>query len=138
MQRIGILSAVLLALATALNLPAHGSDQTTDHSAHVGQMIHETRVQDFQLAYHVVDLKKKTTRHLMVYITGPKGHRVEQAKVGFLIKGPDGVKQTLMAAGMKGAFGVDAEIVVIGSYMIKMKAIINGRKLIDGFTYEVK
>ncbi len=137
-MRIGILFSVLVALAIPLCLPAPGSAQTTDHGGHVGQMIHETRVQGFQLAYHVVDLKKKTTRHLMVYITGLDGHLVEQAKVGFLIKGPDGFKQTLMAAGMKGAFGVNAEIVAVGSYMIKMKAIINGRKLIDGFTYEVK
>jgi len=138
MQRIGILSAILLALVTPLCFSALGSAQTTDHSVHVGQMIHEARVDGFQLAYHVVDLKKKTTRHLMVYITGPDGHRVEQAKVGFLIKGPDGVKQKLMALGMKGAFGVNTEFAVKGVYSIKMKAVIDSRKLVDAFTYAVK
>lgn len=74
----------------------------------------------------------------MVYIMDPEGKEIEEAKVGFLVTGPDGSKQKLMAMGMKNAFGVDVNFKVKGTYLIKMKAVTGGKKLIDSFEYKAK
>jgi hypothetical protein len=109
-----------------------------DHSGHVGEKIYEASVGDYQFAYHLVDLKEEDLRHLMVYIMAPEGKMADDAKVGFLVKGPDGSKQKLMAAGMKGAFGANVDFKAKGAYTIKMKLVTGGEKLFDEFIYEVK
>ena len=45
------------------------------------------------------------THHLMVYVMDPDGQAVQEAKLGYLVEGPDGTKQKLMAMGMQGAYG---------------------------------
>ena len=138
MKRAVILMTVLVAVLSAHPAFSGNADQGMDHSRHVGEKIHESIVAGYQFAYHMVDLKEAKTRHLMVYIMGPDGKQVDHAKVGFLVKGPDGSKQKLMAAGMKGAFGVNADLKAPGTYMIKVKVVTNGKKLMDEFTYDMK
>jgi hypothetical protein len=95
-------------------------------------------VQGYHLAYHLLDQNKEATRHLMVYIMDAEGNEIEGAKVGFLVKGPDGTKQKLMAMGMKGAYGVDFRLVMKGTYDIKMKALAGDKKLLDSFKHKIE
>ncbi len=138
MKICGILLVVIFSVFLVHPIPSGFASQEMDHSRHVGEKIHDANVEGYQFAYHLVDLKEQKLRHLMVYIIGPKGEKINQAKVGFLVKGPDGSKQKLLAAGMKGAFGVNADFNVKGTYKIKMKVVIGGKKIFDEFVYEVK
>ena len=79
-----------------------------------------------------------TTHHLMVYVKDADGHAVEGAKLGYLVEGPDGAKQKLMAMGMQGAFGANANFKTKGTYTVKTKFLAGDKKLLDKFSYEVK
>jgi hypothetical protein len=138
MKICGILLVVIFSVFLVHPAFSGNTDQGMDHSRHAGEKIHESNVEGYQFAYHLVDLKEKNSRHLMVYIIGPEGEKIDQAKVGFLVKRPDGSKQKLMATGMKGAFGVNVDFKVKGTYKIKMKVVTGGKKLFDEFVYEVK
>ena len=128
----------ILALLFMTYMPVYAQDNSAkiDHSKHVGKKIHESMVQGYHLAYHLLDLKKGSTRHLMVYIMDPEDKKVEDTKVGFLVEGPDGSKQKLMAEGMKGAFGVNARFETKGMYIIKLRALTGGKKLLDSFHFK--
>ena len=130
----------ILALLFMTYMPVYAQDNSTkmDHSNHVGEKIHESMVQGYHLAYHLLDLKKGSTRHLMVYIMDPEDKKVEDTKVGFLVEGPDGSKQKLMAEGMKGAFGVNVRFGTKGAHLIKVKVVTGGKKLLDSFHYKVE
>ena len=78
------------------------------------------------------------THHLMVYVIGPDGHAVQEAKLGYLVEGPDGAKQKLMAMGMQGAYGANVNFNKKGMYTIKVKCLVGDKKLFDRFSYEVK
>ena len=114
----------------------HG--KTMDHSQHMGEKIHESKVEGYQFAYHLLNMEDRATHHMMVYILAPDGGKVEDAKVGFLVNGPDGTKQKMMAMGMQGAYGADLDFKQNGSYTVKMKAVTGDQKLLDEFTYEVE
>ena len=114
----------------------HG--KTMDHSQHMGEKIHESKVEGYQFAYHLLNMEDRATHHMMVYIMAPDDGKVEDAKVGFLVNGPDGTKQKLMAMGMKGAYGADLDFKQKGTYTVKMKAVTGDQKFMDEFTYEVK
>jgi hypothetical protein len=114
----------------------HG--KTMDHSQHMGEKIHESKVEGYQFAYHLLNMEDRATHHMMVYIMAPDDGKVEDAKVGFLVNGPDGTKQKLMAMGMKGAYGADLDFKQKGTYTVKMKAVTGDQKFLDEFTYEVK
>jgi hypothetical protein len=120
-----------------------------DHSGHRGPNIHNSTVDGYSLTYHLIDMQEKmkdmenmpemqATHHMMVYVTGPDGAVLGQAKVGYLVVGPDGNKQKLMAMGMKDGFGADVDFKAPGAYTVKTKAVANGATLLDQFTYEVK
>ena len=130
----------ILALLFMTYMPVYAQDNSTktDHSKHVGKKIHESMVQGYHLAYHLLDQNKEGNRHLMVYIMDSGGKEIEGAKVGFLVKGPDGATQKLMAMGMKGAYGVDIRLGAQGAYIVKMKAVSGDKKFIDSFRYEVE
>ena len=136
MKKLGILVIVIFSVFLAHPAFPGDANQAMDHSGHTGDKIHEVRVGGYQLAYHLVDLKEKDTRHLMVYIKNPKGDRIETAKVGFLVKGPDGSKQKLMAEGMKGAFGANVYFKVKGAYRIKIKVVTGKQKFFDEFVFD--
>jgi hypothetical protein len=138
MKIYGIIFVVILSVLLIHPILLGYASEGMDHSSHVGEKIHNANVEGYQFAYHLVDLKEQKLRHLMVYIVGPKGEKIDNAKVGFLVEGPDGSKQKLMATGMKGAFGVNVDLNIKGVYKIKMKIITNGKKLFDEFVYEVK
>ena len=73
----------------ALVLPAFSQDSgsTIDHSGHVGIVIHESTIEGYGFAYHLIDIRKGTeemkdmkgskeadmTHHLMVYVMDPDG-----------------------------------------------------------------
>lgn len=114
----------------------HG--KATDHSQHMGEKIHESKVEGYQFAYHLLNMEDRATHHMMVYIMAPDGGKVEDAKVGYLVNGPDGTKQKMMAMGMKNAYGADFDFKKKGTYTVKMKAVTADKKFMDEFTYEVE
>ena len=114
----------------------HG--KAMDHSQHMGEKIHESKVEGYQFAYHLLNMEDRATHHMMVYILAPDGGKVEDAKVGYLVNGPGGSKQKMMAMGMKGAYGADLDFKKKGTYTVKMKAVTGDQKFLDEFTYEVK
>ena len=114
----------------------HG--KTMDHSQHMGEKIHESKVEGYQFAYHLLNMEDRATHHMMVYIMAPDGGKVEDAKVGFLVNGPDGTKQKIMAMGMQGAYGADLDLKQKGPYTVKIKAVSGDQKFLDEFTYEVE
>ena len=138
----------------ALVLPAisQNSGSAVDHSGHVGVIIHESEIEGYHFAYHLMDIQKgtaemkdmkgskeaDTTHHLMVYVKDPDGRAVEAAKLGYLVEGPDGAKQKLMTMGMQGAYGANVNFKSKGTYTIKAKFLAGDKKLLDRFNYEVK
>ena len=117
---------------------ASDSAKAMDHSGHIGEKIHESVVQGYQVAYHLLDLPGRTEKHLMTFIKDPSGNPVGTAKVGYLVIGPDGAKQKVMAMAMKDAFGGDVNLTAKGSYTIKSKAVFGKEQLMDSFNFEVK
>ncbi len=128
------------------------SGSAIDHSGHVGVMIHESTIDGYRFAYHLIDIQKSPeqmkdmkdpngsdrTHHLMVYVMGPEGQAVQKAKLGYLVEGPNGAKQKIMAMGMQGAYGANVDFRNKGSYTIKTKIVTGDKKLLDRFSYEVK
>ena len=100
--------------------------------------IHRSVVDGYRFEYYLLDLPGKETQHMMVYIQDPEGNSIRDAKVGFLIIGPDGTKQKTMTMGMKGAFGADISFQKKGRYTVKTKAVTGGKKLFDKFVHEVR
>jgi hypothetical protein len=120
------------------------------HAGHQGKMIHESTVDGYRLAYHLIDMKEKMkgmkmemtqqmgTHHLMVFIQSPDGHPEKTAKVGYVVAGPDNTKQKVMAMGMSDGFGADVTLKEKGTYTVKTKAVVGSKKLLDTFEYAVK
>jgi hypothetical protein len=126
-----------------------------DHEEHMGNEVHESTVQGYKFAYHTMDnaaamekmkdmkgmqghdMSQMKSHHLMLYIVGPDGKPVEDAKVGYLVEGPSG-EQKAMTMGLKGGFGADVDFKAKGTYEIKTKAVIADKSLVDEFKYEVK
>ena len=141
-------------LVVSMILPVYSQDSGSamDHSKHVGAMIHESTIEGYRFAYHLIDIQKNsekmkdmkgskeadTTHHLMVYVKDPDGHAVEAAKLGYLVEGPDGGKQKLMTMGMQGAYGANVNFKNKGAYTIKAKFLAGDKKLFDRFSYEVE
>jgi len=125
----------------------HGSDQAMDNG-HMGEKIHESAVEGYQLRYELIDMRAQMaghemppemkTHHLMVYVTDPKGDTVERAKTGYLVTGPAG-EQKAMAMAMSGGYGADVDLKPAGTYTMKTKVVTpDGKTLLDQFTYEAK
>ena len=154
MKKIMNFFTVPIFLGVALVLPAFSQDSGSkmDHSGHLGVIIHESTIEGYGFAYHLIDIQKgaeemkdmqgsqeaDTTHHLMVYVKDPDGNDVEAAKLGYLVEGPDGAKQKLMTMGMQGAYGANVNFEVKGTYTVKTKFVVGDKKLFDSFSYEVK
>ena len=154
MKKNMIFLIVLILFGVALVLPVYSQDSTsaTDHSGHIGIKIHESTIEGYGFAYHLIDIRKGTeemkdmkgsngvnmTHHLMVYVLDPDGHPVEGAKLGYLVEGPDGAKQKLMTMGMQNAYGANVNFKNKGTYTVKTKFLAGDKKLHDKFSYEVK
>lgn len=121
-----------------------------DHSSHAGDLVHETTIDGYKLAYHLIDVREKMakmkgmkgmkpmTHHLMVYIQDAHGKTVTDGMVGYLIENPDDAKQKVMCMAMSGGYGGDVNFDKPGTYTVKVKAMAEGNKLIDSFDYELK
>jgi hypothetical protein len=159
-----LIGLITLALVAFMAVPAFAAmdghamkgDKKMDHSGHMGMRIHESSVDGYMLAYHMIDnkaqmakmkdmkgmkmgdMKDMKSHHLMSYIVGSDGKKVEGAKVGYMVTGPDGTVQKAMAMGMKGGYGADVDFSHKGAYTIKTKAKIGDKKVVDSFTYDVK
>ncbi|GAB6061955.1 hypothetical protein [Deferrisoma palaeochoriense] len=140
-----------------MKMDDHGSTKM-DHSEHMGEDIRETKVNGYGLAYHLIDMKEKMeamkgmkgmsmekmdmskmgTHHLMVYVMGPNGEKVTDAKAGYKIVGPDGTEQKAMCMAMNGGFGADVNFKEKGTYTIKTKIVAGDTTLLDEFTYTVE
>jgi hypothetical protein len=114
-------------------------------SSRGGMKIHESMVEGYHFEYRLIDTGAKMksvkgmehiTHHMMVYVKGPE--KIEKIKVGYLVTGPDGSKQKLMAMSMGGGSGADVSFASKGMYMIKTKVVADGTKLSHMFHYEVK
>ena len=98
MKKFMILFAILLFAggAPAFAAGSHDHESATDHSGHVGDMIHESDIEGYRFTYHLIDNRKPseemkdmkgsqeadTTHHLMVYVMDPAGHAVEALQQG--------------------------------------------------------
>lgn len=130
-----------------------GHQMETKEQDRIGEKVHESTVESYKLAYHLsnnrerleaakkagkakdLDPSKVKSNHLMIYITAANGSMVTDAKVGFLVKGPDGAEQTVMTMLMGSGFGGDIELKTPGNYTIKSKSTVGGKNLLDEFTY---
>ncbi len=132
---------------------SHGEHGAMSHSGHMGVLIHESTVEGYHLAYHLIDMaeqmkgmkmdmdmtnSKMGSHHLMVYLQSPEGTDVGDATVGYLITNPNGENQKTMAMGMTGGFGADVNLKAKGTYVITVKALIGSTKVIDKFEYVVQ
>ena len=154
MKKYMIFYTVMILSVATLVFPAFSQDSGSgsDHSGHVGDLIHESTIDGYRFAYHLIDMRKRPeemkdmqgskeadkTHHLMVYVMDPDGQAVQQAKLGYLVEGPNGAKQKLMAMGMQGAYGANVDFRNKGSYTIKTKIVTGDMKLFDRFNHEVK
>ena len=171
--RIGVVLAAVAVTGFALGAHAgsmdHGSmkmgasetkghEKGMAHEGHMGDMIHESTVEGYKFAYHVIDnaaqmekakemkgmsmkghdMGQMKSHHLMLYLVGPDGKPVEDAKVGYKVEGPGKTEQKVMTMGMKGGYGADVDLKEKGTYEIKAKAVVGGKSLVDEFKYEVK
>jgi hypothetical protein len=66
------------------------------------------------------------------------GSAVQPQKAGFLVTGPDGKTQKIMAMTMGSGSGADIDFSQKGEYIIKVKAVVNGKNLIDSILYKVE
>ena len=161
-----LIALIALALAASPALAMnHGGmkgemkgDMKMDHSTHKGEGIHDSEVDGHKLSYHLIDNKEQMEKmkdmkgmkkmeghdmsqmkshHLMVFVMGPDGKMIEDAKAGYLVTGPGG-EQKAMGMAMTGGYGADLELSEKGSYTIKTKVQAGDVTLKDSFTYEVK
>jgi hypothetical protein len=124
----------------------------------VGDLIHESVVDGYVLAYHFMDLRDQKTdihdmskmdkshadkkmdkpHHLMVYIMDKDHKPVLSGKVGFVIKDAGGRSQKAMGMFMSRGFGITADMKDRGIYTIIAKAVLGDKQLMDRFEYEIK
>ena len=136
------------------------NDHDKASTARIGDLIHESVVDGYMLAYHFMDLRDQKLdgmdkasmdrthaltdkdiekpHHLMLYIMDKNHKLVLKGKVGFLIKDPEGNSQKEMGMYMSRGFGTTADMNKKGVYTITAKAILGDIKLMDKFDYEMK
>lgn len=134
----------------SMDHPSHGHGM--GHDGHQGHRFRTATVDGYQFSYELIDMREKMkemkadghghvmnmTHHMMVYVKNPEGHKVDSAKVGFLVVGPNKEKQKLMCMGMAGGFGADVDFTATGTYSIKTKVVVGDKKLIDAFSHKVE
>jgi len=132
---------ILLSILMFFSISFAKDKHSMDHSSHKGVMIHSSVVDNYQLAYHLIDMgehakqsQKPVTHHMMVYGQTPHGHPITDGKVGFLIIGPDGTRQQTMAMKMGEGYGSDVNLLK-GKNTIKVKMISKEKTLKDTFDY---
>jgi hypothetical protein len=155
MKRNIVKSLVTVAAGLLLAVPGFAAEKAKnmdhskmqmDASGQLGQKIHESSVKGYKLAYHLIDYGDKMagvkgmeeiTHHIMIFVVGPDGKKIDKAMVGYLVTNPDGTQQKLMAMEMNGAFGANVSFKAKGPYTVKTKVLAGDKKIQDSFTYEV-
>ena len=129
---------MLICLVIAPAAAQHGSD---------GETIHQAAVDNHELTYELIDMREalkehgsdsEATHHLMIFIRDQNGDAVTGAKTGFLIQGPDGKQQRVMAMGMADGYGADVSLDPPGEYTIRTKAVAGGKTLLHSFDHVVQ
>ncbi|MDP2646086.1 MAG: hypothetical protein Q8P24_14195 [Desulfobacterales bacterium] len=140
MKKSALMGVVSVCLVLLFGMTAYSSDKgaSPGHNAHIGKKIHESMLQGYHLAYHLLDLPGRQEQHLMTYIADGSGQTLTRGQLGYLVVGPDGANQKVMAMAMKDAFGGDVNFTDKGRYIIKIKAAFDDKKLLDEFSFEVK
>jgi hypothetical protein len=151
-----VVVVTLVTVCSSTLAMSHSQDKNmkgeADQAARPGENIHNATVEGHQFAYYLIDMQKpmakmknqsqmagmKTSHHLMVYVTKPDGEALDQAKVGYLVEGPNGVKQKQMGMKMRDGFGADLHMEEKGTYSVKTKALAGEKALMHQFTYEIK
>ena len=121
--------------------PNHDGMQM-NQAAMKGKLIRKTKINGYTLTYRLIDLhalmpnmaNMAGTYHLMVTLTNPEGATIKKSFVGYLIKGPNGNVQKVMAMAMGDGFGANINLKTPGTYKIKVKALINDKPVIDAFS----
>ena len=135
-------------------------DHEKASTARIGDLIHESVVDGYMLAYHILDLRDQkadgmdkasmdrtfamtnenmdSPHHLMLYIMDKNHKLILKGEVGFLIKDPEGDFQKITGIYMDRGFGATADMKSKGIYTIEAKAIIGGEELLDKFEYEIE
>ena len=146
------LYSIPLAIILISSMTLAAGAQQEGQSKRKGKQIHESTVNEYRLAYNLIGMGgagaemeghkghegPMPTHHLMVYIADPDGNPVHQAKVGFLIKAPEGKDQKVMAMGMAGGYGADISLRHPGKYTIRTKAVAGDETLLDTFKYNAE
>jgi len=146
---------ITVIITSLIFIPAAMADSCCA-SKNAMQIDHKSNVDGYELEYEFIDMKEKmkqmkdtmpemahqmktmtATHHLMVFIKSPQGDTVTPDKVGFLIGGPDGKDQKVMAMCMSDGFGADINLSQPGEYTVKTKALLGEKKLTDAFTYTI-
>ncbi|UCD90999.1 MAG: hypothetical protein JSW04_06120 [Desulfobacterales bacterium] len=130
--------SIILFFIIASGVSAEEKMKAMDHAAHVGEKIHESIVHNYRFAYHLINLPNQDEHHLMTHVLDPEHSPVKEAKVGYLIIGPNNAKQKVMTMAMKGSFGGNVNFVEKGTYTVKIKALVDDKKLMDEFIFQVK
>lgn len=143
------------------NKPEHDMDDHEKASiSRIGDLIHESVVDGYMLAYHILDLRDQkadgmdkasmdrtfamtnqnmdSPHHLMLYIMDKDHKLILKGEVGFLIRDPEGNSQKIMGNYMDRGFGATADMRSKGIYTIEAKIIIGGTELLDKFEYEME
>jgi hypothetical protein len=142
-----VLFIFVLPAFAAEEMKSHNMEQ---HSGHSGKLIHEANIDGYHLSFHLIDkpapmkdmpgmkhnMQEMSTHHLMLYIQDADGKTIDNAQAGYLIVGPDGSEQKVMAMGMSGAYGADINLSISGEYTVKCKAVVGEKKLLDEFKYK--
>jgi len=80
---------------------------------------------------------KVASHHLMVDVKRADGGMVHDARVGFVVTGPDGkkMKSMAMAMGMEGGHGADVDMKQKGKYKVSVKIKVGEKIVKDTFTH---
>lgn len=117
-----------------------------------GKVIRTQKKDGLTLTYRLVDMKERMAKmagmemmketmashHLMVGVAKEGGGMVADAKVGFVVTGPDGKERKGMAMGMDGGHGADVDMKAKGKYTVKAKVKVGEKVTMDEFTYTVE
>ena len=144
MKKLTLLTVTIFAGAVLLAFSVTASEAMNMY----GKKIHNSKVNGYEFSYSLIDMEKKAeeaglsqdmsnTYHLMVHIK-KEGEFVNNLKAGFVVEKPDGTVSKAMAMGMSNGYGADVHMPDKGKYKIKVKAVKNGEKLMDSFTYDLK
>ena len=125
---------------------SHGSMDGMAHDMD-GEVVRSTMVDGVHLTYRLINMHdrmgkmkgmekmkgKVASHHLMVEAKPMDGSMMHNAKVGFLVQGPDGASQKAMAMGMSGGHGADIHMMKKGDYTIKVKVKAGSKVVRDSF-----